>query len=323
MSLTVAFIGLNHLSVSAALALRDSSDQFEIKAWDANGEIRKDLAQKNIFNSIEKNPGSASKDSDLVIMALPVDEINTILPALKPYMDTHGALIHLGAVQLPIFQWVKEIFGNDCRFISMFPAQSAATLTLQSPGVATASGSFFEGGLVYIADAPGIPADMLELAIHLAVILGGQPVITSPDELEGLVMTNMVIPQLVAASLMKSTAGQPGWSEGQHVAGRFLFKMTEPLLEMLENDNFGKSMVSHGENLALMLDKFGKEVDEIRHILAIKDEQQLHTYFQDAIEKRNQWIKSRSQSQISTQMATSIPTKETAVQYVLAGNREK
>ena len=70
---------------------------------------------------------------------------------------------------------------------------------------------------------------MLDLAVDLAVLLGGYPVFTSPEELDGLISANLLLHQLAAAVLMKTAAEQPSWQEGKAIAGKALFHATLPL----------------------------------------------------------------------------------------------
>ena len=317
MAVKMTVIGLNRLSVSAALALRENSDQIHISAWDADAKVRAGAERMQVFETLEKNLSAAIKGANLVLLSLPADEIRRGLEDLRPLMKGGAALVHLGVLHAPIFDWVDEILGAGCRFISMYPAWNAAALSITPAGIDSARAESFSGGLVYIADAPQIPTEMLDMALDLAVLLGGQPVLTSPEELDGLIATNLLVPQLMAAALMTITASQPGWREGQHVAGQFLFQMTQPLQDLSDLEASGQSVLQNGENLALTLEKFQREIQSVRHVLASKDAQGLKTYLQSGLAKREQWLKDRSQSQISTQMATSIPSRESALGRIL------
>lgn len=317
MAVKLAVIGLNRLSVSAALALCENSDQIHISAWDADAQARADAEKMQVFETLEKNLPAAIKGAHLVLLSLPADEIRRVLEDLCPLMNGKPALVHLGVLHAPVYDWANEILGTGGRFISMYPAWNAAALAITPAGIHSARADSFSGELIYIADAPHVPTEMLDIALDLAVLLDGQPVLTSPEELDGLIATNLFVPQLMAAALMTITASQPGWREGQHVAGQSLFQTTQPLLDLSEIEAFGQSVLQNGENLALTLEKCQREIQSVRHVLASKDTQGLKTYLQDGLAKREQWLKDRSQSQISTQMATSIPSRESALGRIL------
>ena len=72
-----------------------------------------------------------------------------------------------------------------------------------------------------IVDAPpGTPAEVEQLAINLVRILGAKPMLTDIAELDGLMTSIHVLPQLTAAALLDATVDRPGWLEARKLAGR-------------------------------------------------------------------------------------------------------
>jgi hypothetical protein len=174
---------------------------------------------------------------------------------------------------------------------------------------------------VYIADAQDAPPAMLDLAVDLTVLLGGYPVFTSPEELDGLISANLLLQQLTAVILMKTTAEQPSWQEGKAIAGKALFQATLPLKDLSDRETVGLTAVSNSINLVRLLDGLIKKFIQIRDNLKANDLERVATIYKDALEFREDWLAEKRKAQKPAQMASSVPGKTEALKRLLALGR--
>lgn len=313
MTVNVACIGLSQISVSAVLTLASRSKDFQFKGWDPNLDARVDADRYKVFNKITKKPQEAVRDANLVLLSLPSDELESTLKILDVTMGRDVVVINISPMQTQTLRYIREVFGKKIPYISVFPVLRPETLEDRLFGPRASRGDMFEKSLVFVADAQDAPPAILDLAVDFAVLLGGQPVFTTPEELDGLIAANMLLPQLNAAALMKSAARQPSWLEGRKLAGGLLFHSTLPLADLYENEFFGFTARANSENMARLVEDLIRELIEVRDLLKEEDKDKISDLFNQALDSRDEWLTERHRSQISPHIATSIPGKDEAL----------
>ena len=317
MTVNVAFIGLGQLGISAALAFAGRSKEIRMTGWDPDLDSRVAADQYKIFTPVCKRSLDAVRDANLVILSLPSDDVQPTLKALGVSLRRDVAVIALSPLHTQMRQWAREALGKHTPFISIYPAPGAAALEDLEFGPDAARADDFEKSPVFIADAHDTPPAMLDLAVDIAVLLGGYPVFTSPEELDGLISANLLLHQLAAAILMKTTVEQPSWHEGKAIAGKALFHATLPLMDLPDRETVGLTAASNSENLARLLDDLIRNFIQIRDDLKANDLERVTLTYKDALEFREGWLAERRKSQKPSQMASSVPGKDEALKRLL------
>ena len=321
MTVNVAFIGLGQLGISAALALAGQSKEIRMTGWDPDVESRVAADRTKVFTPVCKRALDAVRDANLVILALPSDDVQPTLKVLGIALRRDVAVVALSPLHTQMHQWAHEALGKHTPFISIYPSPGAAGLEDHAFGPDAARAGDFEKSPIYIADAQDAPPAMLDLAVDLAVLLGGYPVFTSPEELDGLISANLLLHQLAAAVLMKTAAEQPSWQEGKAIAGKSLFHATLPLKDLTDRETVGLTAASNSENLARLLDNLIRNLIQIRDDLKANDLERVTMTYKDAIEFREDWLTEKRKAQKPAQMASSVPGKAEALKRLLALGR--
>jgi len=317
MTVQIASLGLSQISVSAALALASHSKDFKFKGWDPNLDARVPAARHKIYEPVVKKPQDATRGVNLALLALPPDEMLSTLKILEVAMGRDIVLINLSPMQAQSQAYIQEVFGKKIPMISVFPALRPETMEDCQFGAKAAREDMFEKSLVFIADAQDTPPAMLDLAVDFAVLLGGQPVFTTPEELDGLIAANLLLPQLNAAALMRTAAMQPSWREGSKLAGGSLFHSTLPLADLFENELFGFTAQAGSQNTVRLVEDLIRELIVLRDRLKEGDSEKIANLFNQALDSRDEWLTNRQRSPSSPQLATSIPQKAEALKRFL------
>ncbi len=321
MTVNLAFIGLGQIGLSAALALNGQSKEIRMTGWDPDVECRVAADRLKIFTPVSKRALEAVRDANLVILALPPDDVQPTLKELEIALRRDVAVVALSPMHLRLYQWVHEILGKHKPFISIYPSPNAAGLEDNQFGPDAARADGFEKSPIYIADTRDAPAAMLDLAVDLAVLLGGYPIFTSPEELDGLISANLLLHQLTAAILMKTAVEQPSWQEGKAVAGKALYQTTLPLMDLPDREIVGLTAASNSESLARLLESLIRNFIQIKDDLKANDLERVTTTFKDALESREEWLAGKRKAQKPTQMVSSAPGKAEALKRLLALGR--
>ena len=317
MTVNVAFIGLGQLGLSAALAFASQSNEIRMTGWDPELDSRVAADRYKIFTPICKRAVDAVRDANLVILALPLDDVQPTLKVLGSSLRRDVAVIALSPLHTQMHQWAREALGKHTPFISIYPSPNAANLEELEFGPDAARADDFEKSPVFIADAQDAPLAMLDLAVDIAVLLGGHPVFISPEELDGLISANLLLQQLAAAVLMKTAAEQPSWHEGKAIAGKALFHATLPLLDLTDRETIGLTPISNSKNLVRLLDGLIRNFSQIRDDLKANELERVTVTYKNALEFREEWLAERRSSQKPPQMASSVPAKDEALKRLL------
>jgi prephenate dehydrogenase len=317
MTLNVAFIGLNETGLSAALALAVQSKEIRLTGWDPDLDARVTADRLKIFTPVCKRALDAVRDANLVILSLPSDDIQPALKVLEIALRRDLAVIALTPLHTQLHRWAQEALGKRTPFISIYPSPNTSALDKLEFGPDAARADAFEKSPIFIADAQDAPPAMLDLAVDIAVLLGGYPVFTSPEELDGLISANLLLHQLAAVVLMKTTAEQPSWREGRTIAGKALFHATLPLMDLTDRETTGLTATANGKNLARLLDDLIRNFIQIRDDLKTNNLEMVTATYQDAIAFREDWLAERRSSQKTPHIGTSVPGKDEALKSLL------
>jgi len=317
MTVQVASIGLSQIGVSAALALGGQSKEILFKGWDPDLDARVAADRFKVFNPVCKKAQDAVRGANLVVLSLPSDEFLPTLKVLDVAMSRDVALVNMSPMHAQTYTFVEEVFGEKIPFISIFPTLNPNSLQEYLYGARAARSDLFDKCLVFIADAQDAPPAVLDLAADIAVLLGGQPVFTTPKELDGLIVANLLLPQLCAAALINTAARQPSWQEGGKIAGGLLFHGTLPISELYEYKSLGFTARANRENMVRLAEDLMRELIQIRDSLKDDDPQKLSDLFNRALDSREDWLLERQRSETTSRMATSIPEKEEALKRFL------
>jgi prephenate dehydrogenase len=317
MTVNVAFIGLSEIGLSAALALFGQSKEICLTGWDPDLDARVAADRLKIFTPVCKRALDAVRNANLVILSLPSDDVQPTLKVLEIALRRDLAVIALTPLHTQLRQWAHEALGKHTPFISIYPSPNSYALEDLDFGPDAARADAFEKSPIFIADAQDAPPAMLNLAVDIAVLLGGYPVFTRPEELDGLISANILMHQLAAVVLMKTAAEQPSWREGKTIAGKALYHATLPLIDLTDRETIGLTAIANGKNLARLLDDLIRNFIQIRDDLKANDLERVSATYQDAIEFREDWLADRRSSQKTPHIGTSIPGKGEALKRLL------
>lgn len=316
MSIQISIIGLDRLGISAAMALSAKDKSIQCKGWDPDREkcIAADAAK--VFQTVGKHLKDALKDAALVLVTLPPQAFQSALDEMKAAGMPSAILVNLSARHAAPGQWIESAFGADTPYISMLPALNPACLDETLLQREEARADLFQGGRIYISASPSAAEGLLNLAVDLAVLLGGRPVFAEAGEVDGLAAANQLLPELAASALMNAVSGQPSWRDGQMLAGAALARAGVPLDDLTAAE-WAQIALADGQNSLRVLDDLGGVLREMRQALLDQDQEALEDILYDSQSARSAWLERRRKDPAAGQLATSVPSEKDALQNFL------
>jgi prephenate dehydrogenase len=294
MPLQITIIGLGQVGASIGLALAKIKDQAVRVGNDREPGITRQAEKLGAIDRSTINLPSAVKDADVVILAVPVDEIRETLETIAQDLKPGAVLIDTSPVKSQVMAWANELLpGNDRYFIALTPSLNPAYLMEADAGLESAHADLFQKSLFLITTLPGVDESAVNLASSLIQVLGATSLFADDVESEGLLAYSRVLPQLVSAALVNATTKQTGWREARKLAGQAYAQATEPVLHFDETTDLGKTALFNRDNTVRMLDQMLIELRELRDEIADQDAEAVKKRLAQAQENRAVWWKQR------------------------------
>jgi len=301
MTLQITVLGLNQVGTSVGLALAEPKGQFLRVGNDRDADVARTVGKLGAFDQVLYNLPASVEKADLVILAMPVDEIRKTLEIIAQELKPGAVVIDTSPVKVQVMEWAKELIPAGRYFISMTPTLNPQYLESLATGVNAARPDLFKNSLMVITNPPGTDEGALEMTANLAGALGAAPLFADPWEADGLLAAAHLLPRLVAAALMNAAADQPGWTEGRKLAGKPFAAVTAPVLDLDESKALGQSALLNRENTLRVLDNLMGELETLRQALDSQDKETLANRLEHARQNRVEWWIQRTAANWGTQ----------------------
>jgi prephenate dehydrogenase len=294
MTIKIAIIGLRKIGASIGLALGQIKDQATRVGNDSDPSTSKQAEKIGAIDKTTFTLPSAVKDADIVILAVPVNEVRETLENIVPDLKAGAVVIDTSPLKDKVMEWAKEHFqGSDRYFISVTFSTNPAYFLEGEDNAEKAHADLFHNSVMLISSQPGIDESALTLTTNLAQILGAQPLFSDAVELDGLLASVYLLPKLVSAALVNTTVSQTGWREARKAAGPVYARTTEQALHPDEDKDLGMTLLHNKENVLRMMDFFLAEMQDLRELIANQDDKELHNRLEKALNDREQWMQQR------------------------------
>jgi len=309
MSVAITIVGMNRIGASIGLALAGQKHQLKLTGIDREPEKARQAHKMGALDETASNLEKAVQGADVVILCLPLHELQEnlelILPALKP----EAVLLDTSPLQVKVFEWVKPLLPAGRFFLTLYPTLNPDFLLDTSTSLADAKADLFKGGLCVISSLPRTSEGALNLAADLASLLGAKPYFADPYEVDGLLGMVHLLPRLTAAALASAAFDQPGWLEARKLTGPAFAAITAPLELDGESEPSGLDAVHNRENALRLLDALIDSLQDMRAEIAAGDDQALTERLAEAHTNRQRWLRQRKAGEWSELPAAAIPPK--------------
>ena len=326
MTVNITIIGLGQIGTSVGLALADQTELVFRLGHDREiGKARK-AEKMGALDKVSINLPAAVREADLVLLALPVDQIQETLEVMKEDLMEGVVVMDTGPVKQVVAAWTGEILPPERYYVGLTPVLNPIYLHDVDSGLEAAHPDLFRDGLMGIVSPPGTPSDAIKLAADLTRLLGASPLFADPVEMDGLVAATHILPQLIAAGLLNATVDQPGWQEGRKIAGRSYADVSAPVMYPTEPKTLTTAAMLNRENVVRVLDSAVASLNAMRNDLLNEDTQTLEDRLNRARQGRQTWLQGRLAANWAAEETTTVeaPTaSEVFRRFIGAGRKKK
>jgi prephenate dehydrogenase len=326
MTLKITIVGLGQIGGSIGLALTEKKEAFYRIGHDIDLGTARRAEKAGAVDKIAINLVSAVKESDLIILAIPIDQIRDTLEVIAPNLKDGAIVMDTAPVKEIVSNWTSELLPQDRFYIGMTPVLNPTHLHSFDTGFSAARPDLFRNGLMAVVSPPHNSSEAVQLASDVTRLLGAEPFFVDLLEIDGLMAAVHTLPQIIAAALVEATVNQPGWREARKVAGRFYAGVTSPVQQASEIRSLSASTIYNKPNVLRVIDNMVTTLQSFRDEIERDDKDQLETRLDQAIEGRTKWWEQRQSTNWYPQSVNldEIPTpREMLGRFIGLGKKPK
>jgi prephenate dehydrogenase len=312
MAVQLTIVGLGQIGTSVGLALADQTEIIHRLGHDREIRIARRAEKMGALDKVSINLPAAVEEADLVLLALPVDQIRETLETVRNDLKEGAVVMDTGPAKQVVASWVGELLPEGRFYVGLSPVLNPVYLHDIDFGTEAAHPDLFRDGLMGIVSPPGVPSEAIKLAADLTRLLGATPLFADPLEMDGLVAATHILPQLLAAGLLNATVGQPGWQEGRKVAGRSYAEVSAPVMYPTEPKTLTTAAMLNRENVVRVLDGLIASINAIRNDLSTEDSKTLEERLNRAREGRTAWLRGRMAADWAAEETASVEAPSTS-----------
>ena len=295
MPVKIAIIGLGQIGASMGLALAAHKDKVTVIGHDKDYSVEQRSKKLGIVDATEHNLPMLVEQADLVILALPVDQIRETFGFIAQDLKKDAVIVDTSPVKTEVVKWAKELLPESAYYVGIVPAIASAHLNLIETGLDSAKPDLFKKSIFLLSAPYGTPGEAVKLVSDFVGLLGASAMMTDVIESDGLMASAHILSQLVSVALLNATVSQPGWQEVRKVASQGYFAATSGLFE---NNSEALAMLSmqDRENVIRTLNALMNALLDLREDLENEDFEALTNHISSAQNGRTNWLAERNKA---------------------------
>ena len=292
MTVKIAIIGLGQIGASIGLALANHKDQVTTLGYDADGEVNRKAKKMGVVQKTGHDLHSSVKEADMVILALPLDQIHETLQSMAKEVREEAVVIDTAPVKVVVAAWAMEFLPPKRHYVGLTLVLNPLLLDETGIGVDSAHVDLFQNGLAAITAPSGTAGEAIDLAASFATMLGARPYFADLAEVDGIMATIHTLPALAAAALAETVIGQPGWTDIAKLTGRpFMAAMRQ--LDGERAPALAEAAQRNRVNTVRVLDEYISALQSLRDEIEKEEETSLQERLKLIFNARAHWQEER------------------------------
>ncbi len=255
MPVQITIIGLGQIGASLGLALGAYPDKITRTGSDIQPGQMQLAKKKGAVDKTAFNLNAAVRNADLIVAAVPQDQLQDLVTAIAPELKEGAVLMDTCPVKVETAAWITAQLPEGRYYIGLTPILNPNYLLETNFGLEAARKDLFENGLFGIISPRGTNPKAVDLAADLAALVGAAPFFSDAHEIDGLMASTRILPQLLSVALLNATLDQPGWAEARKVAGRAFAEVTGPAAHLDDVEALAAAALANSANVTRTLDQ--------------------------------------------------------------------
>ena len=281
----LVIIGVGLIGGSFALALREAGLVREVAGVGRSAENLSAALGMYVIDASVTDPAQAVQGADVVLLAVPVGQLDEILAAIAPHLGTNTVVTDVGSTKQDVVVLARRHFGTHFpRFVPGHPIAGA-----EKSGVKAARGDLFRERNVVLTPLPETDAAAIDLVARLWQGCGAKVSQMQPADHDMLFAAVSHLPHMLAFALVDYIAGQANAEQlfGFAASGfRDFTRIAGSSPEMWRD-----ICLANRDALLQQMGDYEKELAQIKALIAAGDGVGLQALFGRARDARQKYLK--------------------------------
>ncbi|MBX3059724.1 MAG: prephenate dehydrogenase [Anaerolineae bacterium] len=286
---TVSILGLGRAGVSVALAVK-AKLPVTVVGYDPNPETARAAQNKmKAVDAVEINLYKAAARADILIIMLPVAELEETFRAIGGVLQSHTLILDFSGLKGPGLKWARKELQQG-HYVGATPVLAAHWLADGRTETTAATADLFHNSLFCLMPAPDADPQAVETAVNFGLVLGARPYFIDPMEYDALVQGTEALPGFVAAAMFKALKQSTSWQDMLRFAGSSFSLATLPLAQPRD---IAYMALNQKEASLRWLEALITELTTLRRLVYESEPQLLTAVFEELADERDKWLLKR------------------------------
>jgi prephenate dehydrogenase len=293
MKIQMTLIGLGQIGTSIGMALTEKSDLIYRVGYDVNPKVMHKASKMGAVDKTSSSLKKAVETSDVVLMAIPTNEMQPMLEKIVPWMKEGAILMDTALSKEKVANWAADLLPEGCSYVGLTPVINPEYLINTSSGIDSARVDLFHHGMVAVSSPTNAEPKAIKFAADLTRLLGAKVLFADMLEVDSVMSATHTIPRLMAAALLNATVNQPNWRDAGKMAGRAYAEVSGPIEHLGKPATLAANALQNRDHVLRVLNSVIASIEILRDDIAAENVDQLSQRLERAYESRDQWWQDR------------------------------
>ena len=196
-----AILGTGLMGASMGMALRERALVDKVSGYDRDPSASRTAVERGALDKQYSDPGTAVKDADLVVLAVPVRCCMDIVREVSPFLKEGAIITDLGSTKSCLLNECCALFPETVTYIGGHPMTGS-----EESGAGASDPAIWENAIYVLTPTEDVSREKTDKLKSLVESIGAQPLIMNPEEHDNLVALVSHLPHIVAVALVNTAA---------------------------------------------------------------------------------------------------------------------
>lgn len=276
------------MGTSVGLALKATAPEIPIMGHDPDASRVKRARKLRAVDKSHWNLLSACEGADLILLDLPLDEIEKTLSAVRDRIKDQVVIMDTAPVKCPVLDMAQRLLPEAAQFVGGHIV-SPRLLERAEP-----SAELLKGATFYLVASESVSPKALAMVSNLAEAIGTNPHYIDAAEHDGIMAAVAQLPFLSALAIVNVIGQEEGRRDRAQCAGVELAAV-DSILTGTPNASV-EALLANTDNLVRWLDTYALGLSELRKLVADGDRVTLEQVLTRAVGTCEEWLSGGGES---------------------------
>ncbi len=282
----ITIIGCGLIGSSILRNINNKEISKSITIFDKSKDVIETIKKENLCDNVSKDIQSAVKDSDLIILAIPLSSYKEVLLSAKDKFKEGVIITDTGSVKKEVNKIFENFNLTNISWIASHPIAGT-----EESGPSAGFKELFKNRWTIICDSKNSNKDKVEKLKKFWEFLGSKVKLMSIEEHDHILALTSHLPHAVAYNIVKTAINNDERFKDEIIkysaGGLRDFTRIASSDPLMWRDIF----IDNSENIIKILDEFSKNIDDFKKAIVEKNGDKLLKIFASTKSVRKEIIK--------------------------------